>query len=148
MCVLRVFSKRKTLSDFLADARIPYYSSHDKNTPQPYGREKGMPFGEAGFQSVVSKKPFDDLPGQIRDAIRFLRRHKADLTRLRDEFKVREMRLDFPIHLRMGYQDIVVQRDYFTATLLHLAGELGIGIALTIYPPPRPEKKPKAEGER
>jgi hypothetical protein len=144
MCVLRVSSKRKTLADFLSVSRIPYYDSHDKNTLQKYGREKGKPFGYAGFKSAVSEKKWDDLPGQFADAIRFLQRHKADLMRLRNEFKVRDLTLDFPYDLRIGRDNVAVQGDFLPPKLIMLSGELGIGIGMTLYPAafPRPQRGP------
>jgi hypothetical protein len=134
MCVLRVSSRRKTLTDFLSESQIPHYDAHDKNTPQKFGREKGKPFGYSGFKSSVSEKEWDDLPGQIAHAIRFLQRYKSDLKQLRDEYKVRDLTLDFPYYLRIGRNNVVMQRDFLPPKLIELAGELGIGIELSLYP--------------
>ena len=136
MCVLRVASRRKTLSDFLSEAQIPYCECHDRDTPMKFGPQKGMPYGYAGFKSDVSSKAWDDLPGQISDAIRFLRRHKADLKRLKTKLQVSDVRLDFPHNLRIGHHDIVAQFDYLPPNLISLAGELGIGIELSLYTAP------------
>lgn len=136
MCVLRVASRRRTLTDFLSEARIPYYETHDRDTPMRFGSQKGKPYGYAGFKSDVSTKEWDDLPGQISDAIRFLRRHKADLKRLKTKFQVSDVRLDFPHNLRIGQHDIVAQFDYLPPNLISLAGELGIGIELSLYTAP------------
>jgi hypothetical protein len=146
MCVLRVSSNRKTLTDFLSGSRIPYYDTHDKSTPQKFGREKGKPFGHTGFKSAVSEKEWDDLPGQFADAIRFLQRYKADLMQLRREFKVRDLTLDFPYHLRIGRNNVAVQGDFLPPKLISLAGELGIGIGMTLYPAPSPVRKSKGKG--
>jgi|688.fasta_scaffold1350279_1 hypothetical protein len=134
MCVLRVSSRRKTLTDFLSGSQIPNYDAHDKNTPQKLGREKGKPFGYSGFKSSVSEKEWDDLPGQIADAIRFLQRYKSDLKQLRDKYKVRDLTLDFPYYLRIGTNNVVMQCDFLPLKLIGLAGELGIGIELSLYP--------------
>jgi hypothetical protein len=147
MCVLRVSSKRKTLTDFLSASRIPYYDNHDKCTPQKYGREKGKPFGYAGFKSSVSERDWDDLPGQITDAVRFLQRYKAKLKQLREEYKV-DLSLDFPYHVRIGTNNVAVQCDFLPPKLIALAGELGIGIELTLYPAPSPEKLKRKRAPR
>ena len=147
MCVLRVSSNGKTLTDFLSGSRMPYSAAHDKGTPQRFGRDKGKPFGFAGFQSDVSRREWDDLPGQVADAIRFLRRYRADLKQLREKYKVRDMRLDFPYYLRIGRNDVVVQCDYLPPSLILLAGELGVGIEMTLYPSPMPSRKLKRNAE-
>ena|SRR3984885_8770423 len=133
MCVLRVSSSRPSLSVFLAAERLPYYESHAKHDPQPYGRQKGKPFGYSGFKSAVSDKEWSDLSGQIQDALRFLRRHRNALTILRKKYGVKDMRLDFPNALRIGTK-VAAQFDYFPPELILLAGELGLGIQLSLYP--------------
>ena len=74
------------------------------------------------------------MPGQIADAIRFLQQYKSDLKQLRDEYKVRDLTLDFPYYLRIGRNNVVMQRDFLPPKLIGLAGELGIGIELSLYP--------------
>ena len=143
MCVLRVTSSRRTLKDFLSGARIPFYEAHDRDTLQRFGRSKGKPFGCSGFSSDVSVKEWDNLPGQVSDAVRFLRRHRADLKRLRKKFRVRDARLDFPYYLRIGRNDVVVQCDFLPPSLITLAGELGVGIEMTLYPGSRSPKRNK-----
>ena len=132
MCVLRVSSRRKTLSDFLASSGMPYYESHDKHEIQKIGTDKGKPFSDSGFKSDVSTKGFDDLNGQVKDAIQYLKRHKSKIVQLREVFKVKDITLDFPIDLRIG-EKIVVQFDYLPPQLISLAGKLGIGIEISIY---------------
>jgi aralkylamine N-acetyltransferase len=144
MCVLRVSSNRETLAEFLSNTQIPFYESHDKNTLVKRGRKKGQPYGHAGFQSVVSKKEWDDLPGQIQDAIRFLQRYQADLTQLRNKFNVADVRLDFPYNLRIGRNNIAVQFDFLPAALISLAGGLGIGITMSLWPAADRPGEPKA----
>jgi hypothetical protein len=47
---------------------------------------------------------------------------------------VEDVRLDFPSCLRIGTNDVVAQFDYFPPALLKAAGNLGIGLELSIYP--------------
>jgi hypothetical protein len=133
MCVLRVSSNRHSLSAFLAAERLPYYESHAKHDPQPYGRKKGKPFGHSGFKSAVSDKEWSDLPGQIHDALRFLKRHRNAIVTLRKKYGVKDMRLDFPNALRIGTR-VAAQFDYFPPELILLTGKLGLGIQLSLYP--------------
>ena len=134
MCVHRVAANRKTLSDFLSETRFPYCDEHDKTTLQRFGRDKGKPYGYAGFQTWVCKGKWSDMPGQVSCAIRFLRRHRDELRRLRSEYKVRDITLDFPYCLRIGKNNVAIQWDGLPAKLISLAGELGIGIVMTLYP--------------
>src|SRR5258705_5927562 len=109
MCVLRVISNRRTLKGFLSGAHIPFYEAHDRDTSQKFGRNKGKPFGYSGFSSDVSVRKWEDLPGQVSDAVKFLRRYRADFKRLRKKFNVRDLRLDFPYYLRIGRNHVAVQ---------------------------------------
>ena len=43
--------------------------------------------------------------------------------------------LDFPIELRIG-KSVWAQSDRFPASLVTIAGELGLNLELSIYPPP------------
>jgi hypothetical protein len=133
MCTLRVSSKKATLAPFLARARMPVYESHSKGDVQRHGRGKGSPFDDSGFKSSVSEKDWNDLPGQISDAIRFLRRYQSDLLRLKDEFRC-EMQLDFPYELRIGKNHVCAQFDFLPPNLIVLAGLLAIGIEMSLYP--------------
>jgi hypothetical protein len=148
MCVLRVAVYRKTLADFLSGTLLPVYESHDKTTPQRFGPDKGKAYGYAGFQSAVSQKEWDDLPGQVANAIRFLRRYRDDLKRLRDDFKVHDIILDFPYYFRIGKNDVAVQWDFLPPALISIAGGLGIGIEMTLYPHCGPARRRKRNVER
>jgi hypothetical protein len=134
MCVLRVSSHRKSLSDFLANTRLPYYESHDKADPQKFGRDKGKPYGYSGFKCAVSEASWSDLPEQIQDAVRFLKRCRKEFIRLRERFRGSDIQLDFPYELRIG-KTIFAQFDCLPPELLKSAGELGIGIEMSLYPP-------------
>lgn len=76
-----------------------------------------------------------DLSRQAGDAIFFLRRHQTEFGRLAKFPGLTDRRLDF------GYdrRDVIIQCDYLPPELLTLAGELGIGIELSLYPPSRRE---------
>ncbi len=144
MCtLLRVTAKRnrRTLSDFLCQTGFPYCDNHDSNTPQERGPAKGKPYRYAGFQTWVSRGKFDDMPGQVAAAIRFLRRHRDELKRLRDDFETRAMTLDFGYDLRIDHKNVAVQGDFLPPALISLAGELGIGIEMTLYGVPERPKK-------
>lgn len=47
---------------------------------------------------------------------------------------VDDMRLDFPVHLRIG-EEVFAQFELFPAELVEKAGALGLGLELSMYPP-------------
>ena len=86
----------------------------------------------------------------------FLRRAPPplDLRRLRAFPGVDHVEIDFPIRLRIGTNDVVVLTDPFPSDLVLVAGQLGIPLRFTIWPPlPIPARVPThvddagAEGE-
>ncbi|UCG16139.1 MAG: hypothetical protein JSV19_12675 [Phycisphaerales bacterium] len=86
------------------------------------------------MQIDVSKREWDDLPGQIEDAIDFLHRFHDELQRLVSFAGVEDVGLDFPHDLRIGRPGVAVQCDYLPSSLLREAGNLGIGIEVSLYP--------------
>ena len=81
------------------------------------------------------------LAEEVIDAIAFLQRHLDDLARLRSIPEVESMYIDFGYHLRMDGETVIMQCDSLPPELLRLAGELGLGIELSLYPrrePPPP----------
>ncbi len=115
-------------------------STRDQGEPrlpatQPHGRK----WTTSGFNVSISEAGWDDLAGQVVDAQAFLARYRGELQRLRTYPGVDGVELDFPLELRIGSEDVVVQSDRFPPELLLAAGELGIAIAFTIYPPPDEE---------
>ena len=67
------------------------------------------------------------------DALEFLSKYQADIALLRDESTVSDVRIDFGYYQR---KDVIVQCDYLSPELLRLAGELGVGFELSLYPAP------------
>jgi hypothetical protein len=90
-----------------------------------------------GFKCDVSSA-CGELADQVIDAIAFLQRHYDDLARLKGDPAVESMDIDFGYNLRIDGEEVVVQYDYLPPELLRLAGELGLGIKLSLWP--RPEE--------
>ncbi len=47
---------------------------------------------------------------------------------------VDDIRLDFAVDLRIDCEEVMAQFDYFPPELVSLAGALGVGLELSIYP--------------
>ena len=79
----------------------------------------------------VSSAAAHQLDRQIRDAVSFLGRHIADIQHLCNYPGIELVTLDFAIESR----DCVLQSEILPAELISLAGELGLAIEITLYPP-------------
>nr|WP_312990374.1 hypothetical protein [Comamonas koreensis] len=92
-------------------------------TIQPYRLENGT----AHF--LVSDCDFDDVSGQLRDALAFLSNHAADI-RLMMQTPESTATLDFAREAREeGFQYLA-----FPAVLVQCAGALGMGLEISLYP--------------
>jgi len=145
MCVLRARGTDFDVDRYLSASSIPSINVYRRGEPRlPASRPDGAKHAGSGFNAEVSTAAWDDLPGQIEDARHFLARHKTDLERLRTFPGLEQLTLDFPTHLRIGTNEVVVQTDRFPADILLAAGALGIELALTIWP--RPTDRSGSEG--
>lgn len=84
----------------------------------------------------VSKADIDKVDKQIKDAIKYLTKNKIAVKKLTNNKQVESACLDFAVELRMGYNNIALQSDYFPHELLKLAADLKIDIGFSLYPPP------------
>jgi len=133
MCVLRVTGKKFEPASFLASSKLTPYSVFRAGEPRFTSKPSGRIHGASGFKIDVSRRPWNSLAGQVVDAIAFLKKHKAALARLRSIPEVEDVRLDFPLAVRIDRESVVVQFDYFPPELASLAGALGIGLEISIY---------------
>jgi hypothetical protein len=83
----------------------------------------------------VSTREWDDLSAQIADAIAFLQEHIDELKRLRQSFRIDDIRLDFPIESRLIGKELFSQCDYLPPELISLAAQTRMGIELSQYWP-------------
>ena len=89
---------------------------------QPYRVQNGS----AHFK--VSDREFEDLPGQVQDALDFLRKHSQDLQSMMASGAIGA--LDFAVHIPS--QGFVTSS--FPPSLVSVAGGLGLGLDLSAYP--------------
>jgi hypothetical protein len=139
MCMLRVVGCDFDVDQFLSDSSIQPTKVYHKGEPRlPATQPKGPTHPDSGFNAEVSGKEWDDLAGQIQDALTFVADHHAELDRLRSFHGVDGIQIDFPIYLRIGRNDVAVQGESFPAALAFAAGSHGIDLAFSIWPPPNP----------
>ena len=133
MCVLRVTGKQFDPDSFLAGSGLTAYKVFHAGEPRFTSRPDER-FEVSGFRIDVSSAS-TTLPGQVSDAILFLKDHEEALAKLRSTPGVEDMRLDFPLDLRIDRKTVMARFDYFPPELVSQAGALGFGIELSIYPP-------------
>ncbi len=128
MCFLKVHSDTDSFKSFEKMTKVPVYSSYDKGDRQ--GKSRFRTDYKISFD--VSDKDWDDLEGQIEDAILFLTKHYDDLEQLFKTHNITEAYLDFPIYSRLE-GDIVNQNDHLPKELIVISGKLSLGIVMAIY---------------
>ena len=129
-CVLRANGCEFLVDCFLEDSDLVPCKVYHRGEPRSPLSMQGKVHESSGLHIVVSEADFDNMQGQIQDAISFMKHHQAELERLCKFPGVEGSYLDFGIAKR----DVVAQYDYLPPELLYLAGSLGIGIELSQYP--------------
>lgn len=131
-CVLRVAGERLDPDTFLASSSLKPYAVHRRGEPlAPVGRRSQQRHEMSGFKCDVSDAA--SLKIQIQDAIAFLKLHHADLVKLANDGGVEVSQLDFGYQCRLG-DGVAIQGECLPPEILSLAGQLKIGIALSLYP--------------
>ena len=134
MCVLRVSGKHFDVDGHLTPSGLAPYKVFRAGEPRWNSRPDGERHEVSGFAVDVSRGSRSSLAGQASDAVAFLKQHGDALTVLRAAPGVEDMRLDFPLDLRIDRETVMAQYDYFPPELVSLAGALGLGLELSIYP--------------
>jgi hypothetical protein len=115
----------------LAGIRLEPYREFRPGDLSTSGRNKGQRWKYGGISLSVSDAN-GDLEQEVRDAIAFLRHNFDSLRTIVSDESVDDARLDFAHYCRIG-NNAFAQFDYLPPELLRLAGDLGIGIELSLY---------------
>jgi hypothetical protein len=127
-CVLRIGGKELDVDALVENLTLPAYRVDRKGEPRRL-RRRGV-FDESTIHVDVSAADFADLPTQVADAISFLTAN-VDAVRTAVRFPgVRHATLDFTVESK----DVAIDSSYLPPALLRCAGELGVGIELSVYP--------------
>lgn len=134
-CVLRVAGRELDVDAYIKrGALIPsavYRRGEARFPTLPRARTNA----KSGFNIVISKKPFSDFEGQVREAVTFLEKQRRAIQALRRRHGVEGAVLDFGVERRA---DAAVQVQVFPEDLVRLAGQLGLALELSFYPEPNP----------
>lgn len=127
MCVLRAIGKEFTVDDFLRESYFLPCLVYRKGER----RLKDALWKVNGFNVSVGEAELGDLEGQVKDAILFLQRHRSELQKLKKHAGVDRVFLDFAL----VQENASVFSTSLPAELLSLAGDIGVDIELTYFPP-------------
>jgi hypothetical protein len=130
--VLRVRGDDFDVDDLLR--KISLSVCHVERKGQPRFSPRSRIADCTGFNASTSEASERDLPKQVEDTIKYLRLNESDLKNVMSFPGVTDAEIDFAVECRLNSTDIFAQNDYLPPELLALAGNLGIGINLTLYP--------------
>lgn len=125
-CVIRVLGDELIPERLLATTTLTPSSVFRKGQ-QRSGRRR--PATTGGFTCVVGIGGFEE---QVRLASDFISQHSADLRRISATTTVESFFVDFAYDCRLDDESVVVQRDFLPADFIGLAGEVGIGVCLSL----------------
>ena len=130
MCILKVYSDNTSFKPFSEITNIPVFSTYEKGDY----RNKSLKLLRTNYRISfdVSEKEWNDLGGQIKDAIYFLEKYFDELKDLLSSEYITSADLDFPIYSRLN-ENIVNQNDHLPKELIMMAGKLSLGIVISIY---------------
>lgn len=94
---------------------------------QREGRAK--PAATSGFNCDLGEGSLEEL---VDLATNFLMLHAEDLKRISNIADVESCYVDFAYDCRLDDQSAIIQRDYFPAKFVSVAGEIGLGLCLTL----------------
>ncbi len=129
MCILKLFSETTSFKGFAEATAMPVYSCMDKGDLRRRGHAV---YKQNSISFDVSKKEWNDIQGQIKDAISFLATWEVELISLIDSHNAIDAYLDFPLYSRLD-GNIVNQNDHLPKDLIVLAGRVGLGIEMALY---------------
>ena len=134
-CILRISGRHLDVDKLIKGSSLKPYDIYKKGQPSYPGLRIKRINKYSGISIEVSKADFDKFEKQIKDAIKFLTKHKTSVKKLTTNKQVESSCLDFGVDLRIGYNNIALQSDTLPYELLKLAGDLKIDIQISLYPP-------------
>jgi hypothetical protein len=127
-CVLRIGGDQLDADALARSVGLPTYRVDRKGEPRR-PQSRGV-FETSTIHLDVSEAAFTDLEAQVDDAIAFLTKNSGALSTAIQSPAVEHAILDFAVEAK----DVAIDSKYLPPELLRRAGDLGIGIELSIYP--------------
>ena len=133
-CNLTIIGENLDIDALIFESKLRGYSKHYKGQPRFKSKPDGIKLTHSQVSTQTSKADFNDLDKQIEDTIKYLKRNIDKLNIIHQTKEIDLAVLDFGINLRIDKKKVLLQSDRFPNELLKLAGDIGLGIELSIYP--------------
>lgn len=130
MCILKLYSDSHSFTLFAERTAMPVVSCKVKGEPRRKSSDEVNSSHRISLN--VSEEDWDNLPGQVRDAIAFLTKWEREIVNLLVTHEVSSAYLDFPLYSRLG-DNIANQNDHLPKELIAVAGRIGLGLELATY---------------
>jgi hypothetical protein len=134
MCIFHASSPQQSFKEFLEQhPELPVYQHYEKGDILKISVDK-TPTDDYGFSCEVSDRDWQDVDGQVVDMISFLEVYAPQLRYIKENYTLDDWHFDLPYECQLN-GECFVQTDFLPAKLLRLAGDLEIGIELSLYWP-------------
>lgn len=135
-CVLRLIGEYFDVDSFEKECNVQFSKKTHKGEPMFKTKpDDKRVIPQSSLSVTTSEAEFDDLDGQIKDTIKYLEANYDDLSIIQKTSDIEYAFLDFGIdsERKRFCQDVA-----FPPELVKLAGELKIGLTVSIYNPEYP----------
>lgn len=130
-CTLRAGGKHFDVDGFLSKSKLKPCAIFRRGEPRSSHDAKSKKRTHSGINIPVSNASLDNFRRQIRDAVQFLIKNKAEIRKLTQFKGVEGVELDFGTSRK---EDTFILEFLFPAELTALSGNLGVEIRLSSYP--------------
>ena len=127
-CFLRAYGARFDVDRFLEKSKLRPSNVWRKGDARLDGRDGSV--ASSGLAVEISEDDWDDIDLQIRRAMRFLKRHAAEIRRLSSTSEVETAVIDFGVRRK---SEELMQGAFFPRPLIEDAGRAGVGIRVATY---------------
>ncbi|MFY0254333.1 hypothetical protein ACDQ55_10310 [Chitinophaga sp. 30R24] len=129
-CNLIIAGKNFDISSFLSATRLRVVKKRNKGEPRFPLRPNGEKLPYSFLTIKTSKADFTDLNTQVKDILRYLKRHRDQLLRIKKTKGIDQISLDFGIEFSSGKSSMQI---FMPVELVSLAAEFGISIQVSVY---------------
>ena len=130
MTVIRFYSLRQSFRRNAAKCDLADLQCHDKGEIRL--KRSGEKYENYGASIHFSKCGWDDLPGQVKDAKRFLKKQGGELRKLIRGIAVDLAGFDFPVNASLA-GELTIRQYFFDEELLALCAKHSLAINLASY---------------
>ena len=130
-CILRISGDKFDVDKFVDSTILKPYWVFQIGQPMNILKPKGKKYNSSGLNILTSDADFDNFDKQLKDSIKYLKKHYKELTAITKDKTITEFVLDFGITSRISTGKVFTQSDTFPSELLKLAGDLNMDICLS-----------------